>query len=155
VNILGYIAENLLSGLIDTVQWNEVDDLRARGAQFVDVRTADEFVRGSLPGAVNIPVDQLRDRYRELDAVDIVVNCEVGQRGYVANDALERVRLSSSQSRWRLQDLARFTIGGDTRTHWLRRRNVNHNKRRALTDVSSNSVPDVRKANVAWMWQSR
>ncbi len=82
VNILGYIAENLLSGLIETVQWSEVDDYRVRGAQFLDVRTSEEFARGSLPGAVNIPIDELRERFGELDNVETVVNCEVGQRGH-------------------------------------------------------------------------
>jgi NADPH-dependent 2,4-dienoyl-CoA reductase/sulfur reductase-like enzyme/rhodanese-related sulfurtransferase len=84
VNMLGYIAENLLSGLVETVQWSEVDSYRARGAQFVDVRTPEEFARGSLPGALNIPVDQLRERFGELDDVETVVNCQVGQRGHVA-----------------------------------------------------------------------
>ena len=84
VNMLGYVAENVLSGLEETVQWHEVDAYRAQGARFVDVRTASEIARGSLPGAVNIPVDQLRERSGELDDVDIVVNCHVGQRGHVA-----------------------------------------------------------------------
>jgi len=84
VNMLGYVAENLLSGLVETVQWSEVDDYRVRGAQFVDVRTPEEFIRGSLPGAVNIPLDQLRERFEELDDVETVVNCEVGQRGHAA-----------------------------------------------------------------------
>jgi NADPH-dependent 2,4-dienoyl-CoA reductase/sulfur reductase-like enzyme/rhodanese-related sulfurtransferase len=84
VNMLGYIAENVLSGLIQTVQWNEIDEYRVRGAQFVDVRTPEEFARGSLPGALNIPIDQLRERVGELDDVETIVNCEVGQRGHVA-----------------------------------------------------------------------
>jgi len=84
VNILGYIADNLLSGLVQTVQWSDVDEWRLRNAQFLDVRTTEEFAQGSLPGAINIPVDQIRDRYRELDDVDAVVFCEVGQRGHVA-----------------------------------------------------------------------
>jgi rhodanese-related sulfurtransferase len=84
VNMLGYIAENILSGLVETVQWHEVDEYRARGAQFVDVRTREEFARGTLPGALNIPVDELRERVSELANSDIVVNCQVGQRGHVA-----------------------------------------------------------------------
>lgn len=84
VNMLGYIAENILSGLVSTVQWHEVDTYRAEGAQFVDVRTPAEFARGTLPGAINIPVDQLRERVGELAHTDIVVNCQVGQRGHVA-----------------------------------------------------------------------
>jgi NADPH-dependent 2,4-dienoyl-CoA reductase/sulfur reductase-like enzyme/rhodanese-related sulfurtransferase len=84
VNMLGYIAENLLSGLVATAQWNDVDDYLDRGAQFVDVRTSDEFASGSLPGALNIPIDELRERFSELDVVETLVNCEVGQRGHVA-----------------------------------------------------------------------
>ncbi len=84
VNMLGYIAENLLSGLVETVQWSEVDDYRASGAQFVDVRTRDEFAGGSLPGAINIPIDELRERLSELDSCDVVVSCQAGQRGHTA-----------------------------------------------------------------------
>ena len=82
--MLGYIAENILSGLVETVQWHEVDEYRAQGAQLVDVRTPEEFVLGTLPGAVSIPVDQLRERVDELEKRDIVVTCQVGQRGHVA-----------------------------------------------------------------------
>lgn len=84
VNMLGYIAENRLSGLSATVQWSEVDDYRARGAQFLDVRNREEFASGSLPGAVNIPLDELRERFHELQAVVTVVNCQVGLRGHTA-----------------------------------------------------------------------
>jgi NADPH-dependent 2,4-dienoyl-CoA reductase/sulfur reductase-like enzyme/rhodanese-related sulfurtransferase len=84
VNMLGYIAENVLSGLVHTVQWSEVGEYRVSGAQFVDVRDTDEFAQGALPGAVNIPVDQLRERLGELGDNEIVVNCQVGQRGHTA-----------------------------------------------------------------------
>ena len=91
VNMLGYVAENILSGLVSTVQWSDVEEYRARGAQFVDVRTREEFERGSLPGAANIPVDELRDRLNELDDSEIVINCEVGQRGHVATRMLSEL----------------------------------------------------------------
>lgn len=91
VNMLGYVAENILSGLVETVQWSEVDDYRAGGAQFVDVRTPEEFGRGTLPGAINIPVDQLRERLGELEHTGIVVNCQVGQRGHVATTLLNEL----------------------------------------------------------------
>jgi rhodanese-related sulfurtransferase len=89
--MLGYVAENLLSGIVETAQWSDVDSWRVRGAQFVDVRTAEEFAGGSLPGAINIPVDQLRERFWELDHVDTVVYCQVGQRGYVATLVLNEL----------------------------------------------------------------
>ncbi len=85
VNMLGYIAENVLSGLVRTAQWHEVEALREEGLTLLDVRTAAEFARGSLPGAINIPVDDLRERVGELDPTrEILVNCEVGQRGHTA-----------------------------------------------------------------------
>lgn len=83
VNMLGYIAENLRDGLAQTVQWHEVADEVARGVQVIDVRTAAEYARGTVDGAVNIPVDELRERLDEV-AEDVIVHCQVGLRGYIA-----------------------------------------------------------------------
>lgn len=91
VNMLGYIAENIILGLVQTIQWHEVDEYRAQGAQLVDVRSPEEFVLGTLPDAVNIPVDQIRERAGELEDRDIVVTCEVGQRGHVATRLLNEL----------------------------------------------------------------
>ncbi|MGH9021333.1 MAG: FAD-dependent oxidoreductase [Acidimicrobiales bacterium] len=96
VNMLGYVAENVLTGLVQTVQWSEVAERRAAGAALIDVRTPDEFATGSLPGALNIPVDDLRERWREIDALDVVVYCEVGQRGHVAARLLSSLGFRAS-----------------------------------------------------------
>ncbi len=87
VNMLGYVAQNALSGLDDVVQWWELDARRAAGATLVDVRTREEFAAGSIPGALNVPLDELRERLGGL-ARDLVVYCEVGQRGHVATRLL-------------------------------------------------------------------
>lgn len=84
VNMLGYIAENMISGLLKTAQWNEIEAFVSKGYQLVDVRSASEFAVGSIPGAVNFPVDQIRDRVAELTNRNILVNCQVGQRGHTA-----------------------------------------------------------------------
>ena len=84
VNMLGYIAENRLSGLSRAVQWNELEDYRSRGYEILDVRTAREFARGAIPNSVNIPVDELRERIGEINGSDIVVTCQVGLRGHTA-----------------------------------------------------------------------
>jgi len=84
VNMLGYIAENLLSHLVATVQWSETEDFRNRGYSLVDVRTESEFARGALPGAINIPLDELRERRFDIPTNDVLVYCEVGQRGHTA-----------------------------------------------------------------------
>jgi len=84
VNMLGYIAENRLSGLSKAVQWNELEDYRDRGYEILDVRTAREFARGSIPDSINIPIDELRERIGEVVSHDIVVICQVGLRGHTA-----------------------------------------------------------------------
>ncbi len=84
VNMLGYIAENMISGLLKTAQWNEIETFASEGYQIVDVRSASEYAAGSIPGAINFPVDQIRDRVGELTNKNILVNCQVGQRGHTA-----------------------------------------------------------------------
>ena len=84
VNMLGYIAENLISGLIKTAQWSEIDLFVSNGYQLVDVRSAAEFSHGSIPGALNMPVDEIRDRNGELGIKNLLINCQVGQRGHTA-----------------------------------------------------------------------
>ena len=88
VNMLGYVAENLLTGLVESAQWHETRPLAEQGYLLLDVRTPGEFARGTVPGARNIPVDELRDRMSEIDARDVVVICQVGQRGHVATRLL-------------------------------------------------------------------
>lgn len=84
VNMLGYIAENIISGLIKTAQWNEIDDFTSLGYELIDVRSAGEFARGQIPGAINISVDELRERGSELTSRNLLVHCQVGQRGHTA-----------------------------------------------------------------------
>ncbi|MHB1089250.1 MAG: FAD-dependent oxidoreductase [Acidimicrobiales bacterium] len=90
VNMLGYIAENLLSGLEENVQWYELDEYRAEGVTMIDVRSVSEFARGSIPGTLNIPLDELRVRFDEIETRDVIVNCQVGQRGHVATQLLNQ-----------------------------------------------------------------
>ena len=91
VNMLGYIAENLISGLVETAQWNQIDEFVANGFDLVDVRTPEEFGRGCIPGSRNFPVDELRNRVSELTNKNILVNCQVGQRGHTATMLLKEL----------------------------------------------------------------
>ena len=91
VNMLGYISENLISGLLETAQWNQIEDFVAKGFDLVDVRTAAEYGRGSIPGAISMPVDEIRDRVSELTNKNILVNCQVGQRGHTATMLLKEL----------------------------------------------------------------
>ena len=87
VNMLGMIAENLANGTTETLQWHELEAEMARGVQVIDVRTPSEYARGQIPGAVNIPLDDLRTRLDEVDD-ETIVHCQVGLRGYLAQRIL-------------------------------------------------------------------
>ena len=84
VNMLGFVAENIVTGLSETIQWHEVAAAQASGASVIDVRTPAEFAGGALPGAINIPLDELRERLDELPDGELIVNCAVGVRGHTA-----------------------------------------------------------------------
>ena len=84
VNLLGYMAENVMSGGCDTVEPDELDALVDDGWLLVDVRSAAEFDAGAIPGSVNVPVDSVRERLGEVGAGPVIVYCEVGQRGHTA-----------------------------------------------------------------------
>ena len=87
VNFLGFIAENVLTGKTDPVAPDEIPS----DALVVDVREPDEHELGSVPGSVNIPLGTLRDRLGELDkARPVVVHCQVGLRGYLAERILKQ-----------------------------------------------------------------
>jgi len=91
INMLGYIAENIMSGLLETAQWSQIDEFSGRGFQLVDVRTSSEYAAGSIPGAMSMPVDEIRGRVAELENKDILVNCQVGQRGHTATMLLKEL----------------------------------------------------------------
>jgi len=85
VNMLGYAASNLLDGLVQTVQYHEIDQLVAEGNLLVDVRQPGELEFGKIEGSVNIPLPQLRNRLEELPRNKTVyITCQVGLRGYLA-----------------------------------------------------------------------
>ena len=91
INMLGYISENILSGLLETAQWNQIEEYREKGFELLDVRTPSEFAAGSIPGAKSLPVDEIRNRVSELTNKNILVNCQVGQRGHTASMLLKEL----------------------------------------------------------------
>ena len=81
VNMMGFVASNVLDGLMTPVSPEEVGE----GDLVLDVRTPQEFVAGHIEGSVNIPLDELRARLDEVpNSTRIVVTCAVGLRGYIA-----------------------------------------------------------------------
>ncbi|MFL0578118.1 FAD-dependent oxidoreductase [Dietzia sp. 179-F 9C3 NHS] len=106
VNMLGYVASNLREGTVETVQWDEVAERVAAGDVLLDTRTPGEVAGGAIPGALNIPVDDLRERLDEVPEGRVVAYCAVGIRGYLAARILsqagrEVANLDGGYTTWR------------------------------------------------------
>lgn len=96
VNMLGYVADNMMSGKLETFQWSDIEELKEKNAFFLDVREDFELATGTIEGSVQIPLNQLRDRLGELPKdKTIYVYCQVGQRGYNATRVLEQAGFSA------------------------------------------------------------
>jgi rhodanese-related sulfurtransferase len=110
INMAGFVAAGMLRG-----EHPQIDVEAAAGADaagepplLVDVRTPEEYQRGHIPGALLIPLDELRRRLGELPRDrEVAVYCQVGQRGYLAT----RILL---QSGFRVAN-----IGGGYKTYTL------------------------------------
>ena len=84
VNIAGYVASNVVEGDIKLFHADELETLRGEDAFILDVRTTGEFDRGHIDGAVNIPIDEIRDRCREIPKDKLLlVYCLTGIRSYL------------------------------------------------------------------------
>lgn len=89
VAVSGYVAGNILSGKMKPLYWRELKQTDPDSIFLIDVRTADEFALGSIKGAVNIPLDDLRSRLGEIPHnKPICLFCGVGLRGYLASNIL-------------------------------------------------------------------
>lgn len=97
VNILGYVAENMLNDDVRFINYDELDNyLLTENAILIDVRTKTEFENGAIPNAINMDVDTFRDN---LDFFDknkkYVIYCQVGLRGYLAQRILRNHNINS------------------------------------------------------------
>ena len=107
VNIAGFVAENILQKRMQPFYWNEIKEIGEKGI-LIDVRTKEEFADGSISGAINIPLDELRMHLDELPKdQNIYLFCEVGQRGYLARRILDQNGFSAT-----------FNLSGGYKT-WL------------------------------------
>lgn len=90
VAISGYVAGNILSGKMTPLYWREMQQADKSQVTLVDVRTPDEYALGTIPGAINIPLDNLRERLADIpDNRPVYLFCGVGLRGYLASNILK------------------------------------------------------------------
>lgn len=83
VNILGNAIENEMNELVDTIA---VEELKNKENLYIlDVRTIEEYNISHIEGAINIPLDELRENIEKLDkSKEIIVHCHSGLRSYLA-----------------------------------------------------------------------
>lgn len=90
VAIAGYVACNILSGKMTPIYWREMKEADTHKVMLIDVRTPDEFALGSIPGAVNLPLDDLRQHLSQIPKDrPLWLFCGVGLRGYLASNILK------------------------------------------------------------------
>ena len=88
VNMAGFVADNLINKRLKVVYWNDVASFGADDL-LIDVRLRKEFEAGTIPNAINIPVDELRDRMNEIPKDrNTYIFCQIGLRGYIAQRIL-------------------------------------------------------------------
>jgi len=89
INMAGFMGSNILQGLVDSVTYDQA--LAFENPLWLDVRTKEEFLAGSIPQAVNCPLDELRERITELPQDrHLVAYCRVGFRSYMACRILQQ-----------------------------------------------------------------
>ncbi len=115
VNMAGFTAENILSGKMQVIVPEQLADRDPESTLLIDVRNESEFNCGGIPGAVNIPVDLLRERLSGLDPQkEIWVYCQVGLRGYIASRILmqQGFRVKNLTGGYKLYAASRFIPSG-------------------------------------------
>jgi rhodanese-related sulfurtransferase len=91
INMAGFIAAGVVRGDSSITHAAMLPQAMEAGTVVLDVRAPAEFECGHVPGAVNVPLDELRDRLDEIDrGKPIIAYCQVGQRGYLATRILQQ-----------------------------------------------------------------
>lgn len=88
IAIGGYVASNIINGAMPAITWRELVE-QMNQVMLIDTRTLEEYSFGTIPGAVNIPLDEMREHLSEIPTdKPVVLFCAVGLRGYLAQRIL-------------------------------------------------------------------
>lgn len=92
VNIVGFTAGNVLRGDAKVMTWDQINKLDRHAVSLVDVRLPEELGLGMLDGAINIPLQKIRQQTNEIPKDrPVLVYCQTGQRSYFAARALNQL----------------------------------------------------------------
>lgn len=132
IAIAGYTAANIINGSMPVIHWRELKDMDLSGTTLIDVRTKDEYNLGTIRNAINIPVDELRERIHEIPAErPIIVFCAIGLRGYIALKILTGHHFKNVRN-----------LSGGYKTYTLATQTISH------TNNNSNITDNMNKTNV-------
>jgi rhodanese-related sulfurtransferase len=108
INMAGFVADNLLQNRLKVIYWNETANI-TNDDLLIDVRSPSEFANGTIPHAINIPIDELRGRMAEIPKdKNTFIFCQIGLRGYLAQRILvqngyENIRnISGGYALWKV-----------------------------------------------------
>lgn len=91
VNMLGFVAENMIKGIVNFARWDELDNLDPNKSVILDVGEVEERTAFSIKGSTHIPLGELRKRLGELDKSKLIVPyCAIGVRSYIASRILKQ-----------------------------------------------------------------
>lgn len=89
VNMVGFVAENVLKDGLEVAYWDELENIDKDETIILDVRAEEEILLGTIEGSINIPLDSLRENLNRLDKnKQIITYCAIGLRGYIAQRIL-------------------------------------------------------------------
>ena len=125
IAIAGYTAANIINGSMPVIHWRELKDMDLSDKTLIDVRTKDEYSLGTIRNAINIPVDELRERIHEIPAdKPIIVFCAIGLRGYIALKILTSHHFKNVRN-----------LSGGYKTYELATQTISHNNNSNPTDT--------------------
>jgi len=117
VNIVGMAAQNLIAGLSSLIEPEELDVAISAGAILIDLRLPEELQQGHIPGALNLPLTQLRMNAQERLPKDVplIVYCQAGLRGYIGQRYLQQQgwsvhNLNGGFHTWKMMQTAREAL---------------------------------------------
>lgn len=91
VNMAGFVAQNVLNDMVSFIKVDELDKIDKEKTIILDIGTNEEFANGHIEGAINIPLDTLRNRLGELDRdKEIILYCQIGLRSYIGYRILKQ-----------------------------------------------------------------
>jgi NADPH-dependent 2,4-dienoyl-CoA reductase/sulfur reductase-like enzyme/peroxiredoxin family protein/TusA-related sulfurtransferase/rhodanese-related sulfurtransferase len=102
VNMLGFVADNILKGLVKFVPWDgleKLEELQDTGTVVLDVGESFERMAFAIPGSYHIPFGEIRERMGELEkSKRIIAYCAIGVRSYnvariLMNEGFENVEV--------------------------------------------------------------